>query len=138
MRLCVADIIKPPTSSEHKFYALKAYENRDGKRWYDVETDAFRKLRRTGLENTHMVGYHCSYTHRGRHYVLLEYADMDTLEDFMEKQPPPSMDAESVAFWKSILHVIDAIAQIHDLEPDDGDENDPFRFTAYDSKRRAR
>jgi serine/threonine protein kinase len=79
-----------------------------------------------------MVGYHCSYTHRGQHYLLLEYADMDTLEDFMKNQRPPSMDAEIVAFWKSILHVIEAIAKIHDLDPDDGDENDPFRFIAYD------
>lgn len=79
-----------------------------------------------------MVGYHCSYQHKGRYYALLEYADMNTLEDFMKNEHPPSMDAEIVAFWRSILYVIEAIAQIHDLAPDDGDDNDPFRFTAYD------
>lgn len=79
-----------------------------------------------------MVGYHCSYQHRGQYYALLEYADMNTLETFMEQQSPPSMDADIVAFWRSILHVIEAIAQIHDLDPDDGDDTDPFRFTAYD------
>ena len=129
----VADIPQSPSTKEHRYYALKAYDKRGGKRWYDIETDAFKKLRYTGLESTHMVGYHCSYTHKGRHYALLEYADMKTLEDFMKHQRPPSTDDEIVAFWRSILHVVEAIAKIHDLDPDDGDENDPFRFIAYDN-----
>jgi hypothetical protein len=128
----VADILQASSTNGHKFYALKAYDKHSGKRWYDIETDAFKKLRDTGLESTHMVGYHCSFTHRGRHYALLEYADMKTLEDFMEHQRPPSMDDEILAFWRSILHVVEAIAKIHDLDPNDGDEDDPFRFIAYD------
>jgi hypothetical protein len=126
-----ADVLKSTSANEHKYYALKAYDKRGGKRWYDIETDTFKKLRHTGLESTHTIGYHCSYQHRERYHMLLEYADMNTLEDFMKNEHPPSMDAEIVAFWKSILHVIEAIAQIHDLDPDDGNDDDPFKFTAY-------
>ena len=131
-----ADLLKSPSTNEHKYYALKAYDKHSGERCHKVETDAFKKLRRTGLEDTHMIGYHCSYQHGERYYALLEYADMNTLEDFMKQQLPPSMDDEIVAFWKSVLHVIDAIAEIHNLPSNDGDDNDPFKFTAYDYRQR--
>lgn len=129
--ILVADILKSTSTSEHKYYALKAYESRGGKRWHDVETNAFKKLGRTGLEDAHVVGYHCSYKHGGRYYALLEFADANTLEYFMENQQPPVLNTEIVAFWNSVTHVMKAIIQIHDLDSDDGDDDEPFRFTAY-------
>lgn len=131
----VADTLESTSTTEHKIYALKAYESRDGKRYHDVETNAFKKLGHTGLESSHVVGYYCSYKHGERYYALLEYADKDTLEHFIQHQQRPILKAEIVAFWNSVLHVMEAIVKIHDLDPDDGDDSEPFRFTAYDDMR---
>jgi len=103
----------------HKFYALKAYEGEDGEKWHRIETATFRKLHRTGLHDAHMIGYHCSFEHRGVCYALLEYADLDTLEHFMMRQSngPPLTDTEILLFWENLLHVIQAIGEIHELDP---------------------
>lgn len=117
----------------HKFYALKAYGGEDGEKWHRIETAAFRKLRRTGLHDTHMIGYHCSFEHRGVCYALLEYADQNTLEDFMMHETPPSTDTEILAFWENLLHVVQAIGEIHELDPHDPYTPESVKFTRLDS-----
>lgn len=117
----------------HKYYALKAYEGVGGERWHGIETATFKKLHRTGLDDAHMIGYYCSYEHRGVCYALLEYADMDTLEHFMMRQSsgPPSTNAEILSFWENLLHVIQAIGEIHELDTDDEYSMEPIKFTGY-------
>jgi serine/threonine protein kinase len=78
-----------------------------------------------------MIGYHCSFEHRGVCYALLEYADLDTLEHFMmrESSGPPSTDTEILLFWENLLHVIQAIGEIHELDPRDPYATDSDKFT---------
>lgn len=111
-------------SKEHIWYALKAYEGRDSKRYHDAETKAFKKLHRTGLRESHIVGYHCCYVHRGAYYAIFELADMGTLEEYMRINPPPSTDADVAAFWASFLPMIEAIVELHDMNECDDDEDD--------------
>lgn len=78
----------------------------------------FNKLPNTGLEDVHIIGYHCSYMHKGVHHALLEYADRGTLEDTMMKERNPSTNEEIESFWNNLLQVMEAIDRIHELDPD--------------------
>lgn len=82
-----------------------------------------------------MIGYHCSFEHRGVCYALLEYADLDTLEHFMmrESRGPPSTDTEILAFWENLLHVVQAIGEIHELDPHDPYTPESGKFIRLDS-----
>lgn len=82
-----------------------------------------------------MIGYHCSFEHRGVCYALLEYADKHTLEHLMMHRDsvPPSLDQEILDFWENVLLVIVGIGEIHDLDPDSEDAPEPGRFTGYDT-----
>lgn len=84
-----------------------------------------------------MIGYHCSFEHRDVCYALLEYADKHTLEHFMMHKGSvhPSTNEEILAFWENILCVIEAIGEIHDLDPDSEDAPEPGKFTGYDDSR---
>lgn len=124
----LANIEQPNAKKGHSFYALKTYTGPDSQKNFKAETRAFRKLHRTGLEETHMVGFYCCYVHRGIHHAVFEFADMGTLEDYMKKRQNPSTSAEILAFWDSMLHMIEALGEIHDMDADD--ENaavQPFR-----------
>lgn len=98
---------------QHEYYALKAYREPGGKKSHDAEISAFRNIRRTGLDETHIVGFYGSYVHRGHHYALLEFADRGTLDDFIKKQLPPQTNDEVAAFWGGMLSVIDAVILLH-------------------------
>lgn len=82
-----------------------------------------------------MIGYHCSFEHRGVCYALLEYADLDTLEHFMvqESSGPPSTDTEILSFWENLLHVVQAIGEIHELDPHDPYAKESEKFTRLDT-----
>lgn len=104
------------------------YREPGGRKSHDNEIKAFRKIRRTGLDETHMVGYYCSYVHKNVHHALLEYADYGTLEDFMKRQASPQTDNEIFAFWRGILSVIDAIVRLHGprSNTNDGSESSDY------------
>lgn len=99
----------------------------DSKKCYEVEARVFNKLRSGGLEKSHIVGYHCSYEHRGAYYAVFELADKDTLENYMKKNPPPSTNAEIASFWGSMLPIIEAIITLHDMQGSDDESTKPFR-----------
>lgn len=50
--------------------------------------------------------------------MLLEHANLGTLEDFMQQEPPPSTFATAARFWKNLLRIIDPIVALHNLETD--------------------
>jgi hypothetical protein len=125
-----ADGHRPGSPEGHKLYALKVYDDIDGRRWHGIETAMFKKLHRTGLDDAHIIGYYCSYEHRGVCHALLEFADLGTLKHFMmrKESAPPSTDEEILCFWEYILHVTGAIGEIHDIDPDN---EGPVKFIGY-------
>jgi hypothetical protein len=50
--------------------------------------------------------------------MLLEHANLGTLEDFMQHQLPPATDTEIAEFWHNLLKIIDPIVALHNLEID--------------------
>jgi serine/threonine protein kinase len=121
---------KSTAEKPHKYYALKAYREPGGKKSHDNEINAFRKLKRTGLDNTHMIGYYCSYVHKSLHYALFEYADVGSLEDFIKDRSPPQTNDEITTFWNGMLHVIDGIVLIHDPPSSSDSSSGSSDFTA--------
>ena len=105
------------TSRSHRYYALKAYDSKGGDHYHN-ERKAFEILGQTGLRETHIIGYHCSYSFKGLHHMLLEHADLGTLEEFMQQRPPPATGATVASFWKNLLRIIDPIVALHNLETD--------------------
>ena len=121
---------KSTAGKPHEYYALKAYKEPGGQKLHDNEISAFRKLKRTGLDDTHMIGYYCSYVHKSQHYALFEYADVGSLEDFIKDNNRPQTIDEITTFWGGILHVIDAIVLIHDPPSASNSSSGASNFTA--------
>lgn len=101
--------------NEPRYYALKKYRGQNARELHDYEVDAFVRFRKTGIEAWHMVGFLCSFTHRGAYYAVLELADLGTLESYMQLNPPPSTDSEVIMFWANFLQIAKPIVRIHDI-----------------------
>lgn len=129
-----SDSDQPKSPKHHKIYALKAYHGEEGDFLHSIETATFGKLKRTGLDTAHIIGYHCSFEHRNVRYALLEYADKHTLEDFMMDKDsiPPLLDQEILSFWENVLLVVVGIRALHDFDSDGDGTLESGRFTGYD------
>ena len=52
---------------------------------------------------------------------MLEYADLENLDDYMKKNPPPSTPLEIMTFWDNFLDVLIGLAKIHGEGEDNPD-----------------
>lgn len=101
---------------EARHYALKEYIGKHALQLHNFERSAFARFGNTGIEDRHMVRFLCSYSHRNRYYTLLEFADLGTLENFMEQQPSPRSGEEVLMFWSRFLPIVEAIVNMHDIQ----------------------
>ncbi len=60
-----------------------------------------------------IIKFHGSYSHGNDYNILLEYADKGSLEDYFQKQTPPSRGGDIIKFWDSLFRLIKALKAIH-------------------------
>ncbi|KAL8842972.1 MAG: hypothetical protein Q9176_002275 [Flavoplaca citrina] len=95
-------------------YVLKTYDTKDASKYFDNEVDAFKKLATKDHKDQSLIRYFGSYKQGDTHNVLLEYADLGTLEDYFKKTTPPSLDEDIVMFWGRLFNVLKALSRIHE------------------------
>ncbi|EPE29987.1 Protein kinase-like (PK-like) [Glarea lozoyensis ATCC 20868] len=109
-------------STHHKtqaenYYVLKTYYGKNARTYYDREVNAFKKLRklRNGSLSVspNIIQFYGSFQHGDRYNILLEYADQKTLEHFFETIREPTTGGEIIAFWTSILKLVEGLYEIH-------------------------
>ncbi|KAL8793424.1 MAG: hypothetical protein Q9195_004010 [Heterodermia aff. obscurata] len=96
-----------------KTLVLKSYRNvPHAERYWNNEWQALKRLHGNGTcEN--IVGFHGSFVLGGVFHILLEYADMGTLEDYLTTIPPPCSSEDINTFYKSLLRVVYGLLRIH-------------------------
>ncbi|KAL8748261.1 MAG: hypothetical protein Q9184_007455 [Pyrenodesmia sp. 2 TL-2023] len=99
--------------SHPNIFVLKSYRNTlDAKKYYDNEWKALNRVH--GLTpSSHIVRFFGRFILGGVYNILLEYADMGTLEDYLAKTPPPCTAKDIIDFWHSILSVTRGLMRIH-------------------------
>lgn len=90
-----------------KHYALEMYRDRG---CFGIDVAALEDFKKT-----EMMGQYCSYTHRQHHCILVEYADLGTLESYMADRRPPYRGQEIRQFWTALLRITRVIGSIHGL-----------------------
>lgn len=84
---------------------------------------AFKALSPGGSLGKSIIGFYGSFVQDGSYNVLLEYADRDTLEQYLDTTRPPTTGEDIYKFWSALFNVIKALKSIHDVQPTD--PNDP-------------
>ncbi|KAI1623066.1 hypothetical protein EDD37DRAFT_651254 [Exophiala viscosa] len=102
-------------------YVLKTYRTQDAELHYSNEINAFQRLRlQSGCLGKVVIGFFGSFRQGKTFNTLIEYASGGTLEDFLQKNDPPT-DAEDIhKLWSAIFELTKAIQSIHSLSQDEG------------------
>ncbi|KAL8755893.1 MAG: hypothetical protein Q9199_003320 [Rusavskia elegans] len=94
-------------------FVLKSYRNTvDAEKYYDNEWKALKRVH-SPAPSPHIVRFFGRFILGGVYNILLEYADMGTLEDYLAKTPPPCTAKDIIDFWRSILSVTWGLHRIH-------------------------
>ena len=110
------------TPEEHRnTYVIKTYRSGEAQIYYKTERNAFEKLRYSGLPPANIIGFYGSFVREQTYNVILEYADLGTLDDYMKHTAPPSSAEDKMIFWDRFFDVGNGLATIHG---EDGHDND--------------
>ena len=99
---------------------LKTYNTKDANIYYENEVDAFKKLATKDRTDRSLIQFLGSYQQGDTYNILLEFADLGTLEDYFQKFNPPSLGEDIVLFWERLFNVVKALLRIHAIERPDG------------------
>lgn len=84
-----------------------------------TEVNFYANLENIRVEDTvlhkHFLTYYGSFLKQGRGFVLLEYADQGSLQDFFKRNNLPYDRQELCELWKSLFTLFSGLAMIHNL-----------------------
>ena len=70
---------------------------------------------------SNIIGFYGGFVCEETYNIILEYADLGNLDDYMERIPPPSTLHEKMTFWDNFLSVMNGLVKIHGEGEDDPD-----------------
>lgn len=81
-----------------------------------LEKDEYKQEVKNFSNSKHsesIIRFHGSYIHGDSYNILLEFADKGSLDEYFQKQMPPSRGRDIIKFWDSLLQLIKALKAIH-------------------------
>jgi hypothetical protein len=96
------------SSNPHTF-VLKRYLTKDAEGHYKQEVNGYWTLKNP----TSIISFYGSFIHGDACNILLEYADKGSLEEFYQRETPPSRGEDIIKFWDRLFQLIDALKAIH-------------------------
>lgn len=107
---------KQDSNDQHaNTFVLKTYGTKDAEKYYTNEVGAFRRIRHTGTDPS-IIRFYGSFIQDGTYNIILEYADMGTLENYFERTTPPSRGEDIIKFWRRIFSILSALMMIHGMQ----------------------
>ena len=106
---------------------MKSYHRLDAETYFYAEVNAFRKLNETGRPVPNLIGFYGAFKQNGSYNIILQYANIGTLEDYFQKVKPPKLGKDILTLWRNLFNITWALIDIHDL-PQSSDEGRPRIF----------
>ena len=100
---------------------LKTYQTAEAQTYYETEQEGFKRLKDDGMPPSNIIGFYGGFVRQETYNIILEYADLGNLDDYMKQTPPPSTTEEKLTFWGNFLAVINGLVKIHGEGEDDPD-----------------
>ncbi len=97
-------------------YVIKSYRTPDAEIYYNTELSALKKLRYDEQPAPNIIEFYANFQYGGTYNIVLEYADLGTLEDYMQETPPPFSASHQMLFWRNLLDLGYGLLTIHGKE----------------------
>ena len=96
----------------HSVYVTKTFTTKDAETQWEQELNAFLFLNQRDRAANNLIGFFGSFCHGNKFTLILEYANMGTLENFFTRDQP-SDAAEVLRFWTALLALANALQTLH-------------------------
>ena len=121
-----------PNDRSANTFVLKVYDGINAEQSYEREIDAFQKLQPQSREAAPgMIRFYGSFKQLDRFNVLLEYADIGTLEQYWKQLPPPRTGEEMISFWNQMFQLIGAVKYVHHEGQSDASDEEQQLLQGY-------
>jgi hypothetical protein len=81
---------------------IKSYHSgTDAEGYFEAEVKAFGKLNEGNEPVPNLIGFHGAFSQNDTFHVVLEYANIGTLEDHFAQVSPPRQGQDILSVWKS-------------------------------------
>ncbi len=110
-------------------YVVKTYRTAEARTYFDVERNAFRSLRKAGRPPSNIIGFYGSFQREECFNIVLEYADLGNLDEYMQHQHPPSSTEDTISFWDNFFDVTLGLVTIHGTR--EGNPEEPQILLGY-------
>ncbi|KIV87458.1 hypothetical protein PV11_03002 [Exophiala sideris] len=103
----------PHEAGRHE-YVIKAYHRIEAEKYFKVEVGAFQKLVNEYDEPVpNLIRFYGAFKQNDSFHVILEYANVGTLEDYFNKVQPPRLGHDILSLWTNVFQLNHALAHIH-------------------------
>lgn len=92
---------------------MKTYRTAEAEKYFENERNAYKRLRYSSLPHANIIGYYGSFNLDGSYNIILEYADLGTLNQYMGKTHEPTSSGDIMMFWERFLAILQGLIQIH-------------------------
>ncbi|KAG0650429.1 Serine threonine-kinase Nek7 [Hyphodiscus hymeniophilus] len=92
-------------------FMLKRYATQEGEAAYKKEVNGYRSVKHADT----IIKYYGSYIHGHDFNILLECADKGSLEEYFQRESPPSRGVDIIKFWENIFQLIKGLKAIHSI-----------------------
>lgn len=97
--------------SHNNTFVLKRYATKSSKHQYKDEVNGFRSVK----QEDSITNFYGSYIQGDFCYVLLQFPDKGSLEDYFQNEAPPSRGVDIVKFWGRMFQLIRGLKTIHSV-----------------------
>ncbi|KAH6674263.1 hypothetical protein B0J14DRAFT_35422 [Halenospora varia] len=80
---------------------------------YKQEVNGFRSVK----QSESIIKFYGSFIQGDDYNILLEFADRGSLEQYFEKESPPSRGVDIIKFWEALFQLIKGLKAIHSVRP---------------------
>ena len=110
-------------------FVIKTYRTSEARTYFETERNAFMSLRTAGRPPPNIIGFYGSFFRGETFNIILEYADLGNLEDFMQRVQPPSSIEDIITFWDRFFDVTHGLVTIHGTQ--EGNPKEPRSMLGY-------
>lgn len=113
IRTDYANVYQKHDSTTPIIRVLKVFKKKQD---FEQEKRAFENLLNNNDDPPrHIIGYLGSYEQSACHCIVLEFADLGSLDKYFQSIPPPTSGEDIVAFFASLFKLLEGLISIHDV-----------------------
>lgn len=92
---------------------IKTYRGSTGKRKFEDEVQGYLKVKKGGQPVESITRFYGTYAYQDEYNLILEYADLGTLDDFMQAVDPPQRATDILLIWSRLFELAQALQRVH-------------------------